>query len=139
MPRGIQTTGWGFKGIRLFGIALGSARSVTGIEDRLRRQYGKFLYCQGATTMLLDVMVPDANSYHLFSPNGGRDWYAIDEDDAIIGTADEVYPGLLAHLDGMEALTDHAWKNGPIDLASPEGRGLLEGAGFTVVEGNSGS
>ena len=129
MPREIQMSDLCFNGIRLFGIALGSARSVTKLEDELQHYRKQYLYRQGGTTM-----VPGADSYKLFSPNEGKDWYAINEDHQIMGTADDVYPGLLKHLDGMEVLTGHAGKYGPIDPSSLEGKDLLEKAGFTVAK-----
>lgn len=132
MPRGIDMSGLCFSGIKLFGITFGSARSVTKMEDELQYHRKQYLYRQGGTTL-----VPGADSYKLFSPNGGKDWYAINEDHQIMGTADEVYSGLLKHLDGMEVLTGHVGKYGPIDPASTEGKDLLERAGFKVTEETS--
>ncbi len=129
MPKGIYFTGGKFTGIEIFGIAIGSARSINDMEKIITSRKEKFLYCQGA-----NMMVPGANPYRIFSPNGGGDWYAIDEGHRIIGTAEEVYPGLLQSLDALEAIKDQVRGGKTIDPASSQGRSLLERAGFTVVE-----
>ncbi|MFC1629723.1 hypothetical protein ACFL11_00645 [Patescibacteria group bacterium] len=62
--------------------------------------------------------------YDLRSLDGGKQWHAVQEDCdkgvTILGTAEEVFPGLLDHLQGLDALTSYARKNGPL---TPE-RGL---------------
>src|SRR5574344_1518296 len=58
-------------------------------------------------------------SYQLRSFDGGRNWYAVETDSSSViikGKAEEVFPGLLAHLDGLDKLTDYVEKNGPITL-----------------------
>jgi len=77
-------------------------------------------------------------SYQLRSFDGGLHWYAINnEKDGVIikGLAEEVFPGLLAHLEGWEKLTKYVEKNGPITLSgsrSAEDLSVLAKAGFTV-------
>lgn len=79
--------------------------------------------------------------YELLSFDGGKRWYAVERNDGgavvILGTADEVFPGLLSRLYGMDALVAYTKKNGPITLLGARAktdRGLLEAAGFTVTE-----
>lgn len=79
--------------------------------------------------------------YELLSFDGGKRWYAVEQgrnDEIIIrGTAEEVFPGLLAHLHGWDALIKHAVKNGPLTLSGERAetdRTLLESAGFTVTK-----
>lgn len=77
-------------------------------------------------------------SYQLRSFDGGLHWYAINcEKNGVIikGLAEEVFPGLLAHLEGWEKLTKYVEKNGPITLSgsrSAEDLSVLAKAGFTV-------
>lgn len=78
--------------------------------------------------------------YNLFSMDGGKTWYArkFHEDGtiSIAGPAEVIFPGLLEHLQGMDALINYVKENGPIDLASPTSEGIsaLTGAGFTVTK-----
>lgn len=79
--------------------------------------------------------------YELLSFDAGKRWYAVDRDDGgaviIRGVADDVFPGLLSHLDGMDALVTYVKKNGPLTLSENQvetDRTLLESAGFTVTE-----
>jgi hypothetical protein len=75
-------------------------------------------------------------SYDLRSFDGGKHWYAIDpkEDGVVIlGLAEEVYPGLLAHLANMDALTSRVESKGPLNLNNPNDVQLLQKIGFTVT------
>ncbi len=100
------------------------------LNEKLSWFQGTYLHKGGATTMM-----PDVSSYHLFSSNGGRDWCALGERQEILGPVEKIYPGLLAHLDGMDALLDHVKTHGAIgsqgQVTSDE-IGLLKKAGFTV-------
>ena len=78
-------------------------------------------------------------NYEIRSWDGGMNWYAIDHDfDSkefkILGDAEELYPGLLEHIIGMDQLTKHVQDNGSIKLdgTDPLGVDALENAGFTV-------
>jgi hypothetical protein len=84
-------------------------------------------------------------TYELLSFDGGKMWYAVErgKDNSIIirGTAEAVFPGLLSHLEGIDALVEYAEKYGPLTLAGTLAGGnaetqkaLLEGAGFTVLK-----
>lgn len=77
-------------------------------------------------------------SYQLRSFDGGRNWYAVETDNGsmiIKGKAEEVFPGLLAHLEGWDKFIDYVEKNGPITLSgkrATEELSILTGAGFAV-------
>jgi len=88
-----------------------------------------YLEKSGATTS-----VPNANPYRLLSIDGGKTWLAIDEKRNILGLAEKVYPGLLAHLKGMDPLIAYVEKHGPIGYhpITNEEIKLLEDAGFEV-------
>lgn len=80
------------------------------------------------------------DDYELLSFNGGKRWYAVirDGEGAVVirGSADEVFPGLLEHLQGMDALIAYAKKNGPITLVGPNASAelkVLQRAGFMVM------
>ena len=95
-----------------------------------------YLWKTGGTTL-----VPNANFYRLFSADGGKNWYALEnpskvtDEVKILGTADKIYPGLLKSLHAMDVLNEYIKKNGPLTFS--EGRRevekkLLEDAGFSV-------
>ena len=99
---------------------------------------GTYLSKQGGTAMLKGF---DILNYHLKSFDGGKIWYAIDNDKwfndkglIILGKADDVYPGLLSHLDGLDKLTKHVEDNGPIDPGqiTQEQIDILDKAGIAV-------
>lgn len=75
-------------------------------------------------------------SYHLVSIDGGLKWYAMEKDSdgstIILGLSEEIFPGLIEHLKGMDRLTEYVLKNGPIEHIGPEEAKILGDAGFTV-------
>lgn len=85
----------------------------------------------GGTVMLTGEFI----NYNLKTFDSGKHWYAIEYDDCwgmtILGEAEDVYPGLLKHIDAMDKLTNHVSINGPIDLSSSDAD-LLRDAGFTI-------
>lgn len=97
-----------------------------------------YLVKQGGT-----MMIPNANSYYLISLDSGKNWYAVDNEKRfnnkeiiILGTADSIYPNLLKHINGMDALTKYVEKNGTIGSKpiNQEDIKMLENAGFEVVK-----
>lgn len=79
--------------------------------------------------------------YELLSFDGGKRWYAVKrgEDGAVIiqGIADEVFPGLLGQIDGLDALMEYVKKNGPLTFLGERAKidqAFLKAAGFTVTE-----
>ncbi|MCJ7793147.1 MAG: hypothetical protein MUP45_04185, partial [Candidatus Marinimicrobia bacterium] len=81
--------------------------------------------------------------YDLRSYDGGLIWYAVEvtsEGLKILGKADEIFPGLISELEGMNNLIRYITEYGPLfSSLSFEGetaeheRRLLEEAGFQVV------
>lgn len=106
--------------------------SVSKDMQNLAYYKARYLWKSGATQ--------GYGSYQLRSFDGGLNWYAVDTDVesgsvTIKGLAEEVFPGLLAELEGWDRLMDYAIKNGPITLSgnrAAEDLSALTGAGFTV-------
>jgi hypothetical protein len=73
--------------------------------------------------------------YDLRTFDGGKNWYAVTDTDkgvTILGTAEEIHPGLLAHNAGMDALLKSVKQNGPVDISNPDQLKLLTNAGFSI-------
>ncbi len=74
--------------------------------DELQYYKTTYLHVQGTTEINNQIV-----NYHLFSPDGGQNWYAAQEmgNEAIkiMGTVDEVYPKLIAHLTIKANLTSN--------------------------------
>ena len=93
------------------------------------------------TTMLREQgWSQEVGNYDLRSFDGGKRWYAVEHDknDGMIirGVAEDIFPGLLGRIRGMEALTTYAAQNGPITLSGERAafdRAALEAAGFSVT------
>lgn len=79
-------------------------------------------------------------NYTLRSWDGGKTWYAIEYDREceggwgirILGEVDTLYPGLLKHIEGMDAFSKYIDEKGTIDGTDPEGLKILENAGFIL-------
>lgn len=75
-------------------------------------------------------------NYDLRSWDGGKNWYAVEFDNnwgmKILGDVKLIYPNLLEHIEGMNALYKFVKENGAIDGTNPKGIEALEKAGFTV-------
>lgn len=108
--------------------AIDRAQAAERAESELAYYHARYKWMIGANK--------EYGSYKLLSPNGGRDWYAPDENGAL-RPAEEVYPGLVAREQGWDALINYAKENGPLTLGAPDRldqeKRLLEGAGFTVI------
>lgn len=115
--------------MRLFGLSLRSARSARYDAEELAYYQGKYRTQTGSTRLVRGF---DQVDYRLLSPNGGRDWYVLDERDAVVGPVEEVYPGLLDSLAAVDSLVRLAEAGAPVDPASKGGAALLEAAGFDV-------
>lgn len=78
-------------------------------------------------------------NYNLRSWDGGKNWYAIDQELCfrfgevkILGEAETIYPGLLKHLKAWNKLTEYVEKNGPLNPTDTEALQLIEAAGFKI-------
>lgn len=85
----------------------------------------------------------DGNSfnYDIRSWDGGKVWYAVEIDKdcvdglwgiKILGRANDLYPGLVQHIQSWDVLTKYVEKYGSINPNDPEGMKLLEGVGATI-------
>ena len=123
-------------------IAVGLVAHNTARENkRLRRNADyiakTYLRKQGVTTLYPGAKGQNFN-YELRSFDAGKTWYAVKYDFeketvTVLGDAETVYPGLLKHLDAMDALTTYVSKQGTLNLNESLERNLLENAGFQVV------
>lgn len=98
-------------------------------SDRTLSYTTRHLDSKVGGTMLL---TGDNINYNLKTWDSGNHWYAIEYDDdwgvIILGEAEEIYPGLLRHLDALDNLISHGPITNSADLD------LLRAVGFTVVE-----
>jgi len=89
----------------------------------------------GGTSMLTDG---EFINYQLKTFDSGKTWYAIEYDDdwgvTILGEAEDIFPGLLQHLEAMNELQQYVQENGPIRGFQSGEIKLLENAGFEVTE-----
>jgi len=76
--------------------------------------------------------------YSIASFDGGRSWYAVSisnlnnvagRDFRIFGPAEDIYPGLLVKIDGMEQLRTYVIAHGSTNPHDPRDRALLKSAG----------
>lgn len=82
----------------------------------------------------------DYGSYDLRSFDGGQNWYAVKsafgktgpEKVEILGSAEQVFPGLLKKINGMEELCNYAKRKGPITELGPSEIEMFEKAGFKL-------
>lgn len=117
-------------------IGFYKGRNSLGSEMKNLKAYKeRYLYKQG-----IDIKF---GKYDLISLDGGKRWYAFEysQDNnweiMIKGPAEEIFPGLLAHLNGFDALIKYARENGPISFSERTiGKDIeiLEGAGFNIIK-----
>lgn len=84
------------------------------------------------------LLTGDWINYNLKTFDSGKTWYAIEYDAGwgmtILGKAEDVYPGLLDHIEAIDRLSEYANNNGPLSFGTRSEIKLLEDAGFTVTE-----
>lgn len=82
-------------------------------------------------------------NYHLKSWDGGKTWYAVEYDEdcvdglwglKILGLAEELYPGLIDHINGWDNLVEYVKEHGPISPEDTAGLLALKNAGFDVIK-----
>lgn len=117
--------------IGLFVWGIWNQTAAKELRKQLASYEKRYTWRVGATSFLGQG---EKSSYRLFSLDGGKTWYVVDKDNQILGAAEQVHPGLLKHLDGMERFLDHVAEHKDIDPTTSEGRALLEGAGLTVTK-----
>lgn len=109
-------------------------------EDRLSKSVDylleRYQIKSGGTSLFNGKML----NYNLQSFDGGKIWYACeygkDWEVIILGKAEEIYPGLVKHLDAWDKLTKYVEKNGAIGSKpiTEEEKQMLKDANFTVEE-----
>jgi len=82
-------------------------------------------------------------NYNLKSWDGGKVWYAVEYDEdcvdglwglKILGLAEELYPGLIDHIEGWDNLVEYVSEHGPISINDTTGLNALKKAGFDVIK-----
>jgi hypothetical protein len=115
------------------GFNLNQRSDIDKLNSTVSYYNSTFLRHQGYTAF------NDYGNYEIQSFDGGLNWYAVQRDgNAIIiqGLAEDVYPGLTGHIQGIDALFDYVAKNGPIGSGpiTSEALKVLEDAGFSVEQ-----
>ena len=134
-----------FSGLVLHGIFSPKMRHYNSMKERQAERNKIELSHQGGGILYLPPNWDKEKdgkyfNYNLRSWDAGKTWYVIDYDEEcgdgwgiiILGNAREMYPGLLEHIEGMDALTKYVEDNGSIGGDDSLGIEALENAGFTV-------
>lgn len=133
-------------GVSIMGLIYSpKVQELNRLNERLQERATVHLREQGGTALYYppnwDKETDGSHfNYMIHSWDGGKNWYATEYDKdcgkswgiTILGDAKEMYPGLLEHIKGMDALYDYVENNGSIDGTDPAGLEALEDAGFTV-------
>lgn len=62
-----------------------------------------------STYLIKSGWTDNSDYYHLFSCDAGNNWYAMGKDGvSIIGPAEEIYPGLVRHLEKENSLIKYS-------------------------------
>jgi lipopolysaccharide export system protein LptA len=133
-------------GIAFGGIALGVALAFFGGRQSVFRsiEYRRdqrsltwynqtFLRKQGVTTLYGDDKTP--YTYCLWSMDGGKTWYEVDEKGDKFRIIREADPKLVETITAWGNLADYVFKHGPLTLTgerAAEELRLLQGSGLTV-------
>lgn len=77
--------------------------------------------------------------FQLRSFDGGKHWYTVNTEAGVVieGLAEEKFPGLLTHLEGIDRLVEYTKENGPITLAgdrSAKDIEVLAGIDFKIED-----
>jgi len=134
----------------IIGLLVGKEYLKSDNEKRLERdnKYMSETYLRkhgGTSTYGEGEIGKDFVNYDLRSWDAGKNWYAVDYDFdtetvKIMGEAEEVYPGLLKHLEAWDALTNHVIENGSITLNGDRAQKdaeILNNAGFEIKKGDT--
>lgn len=69
------------------------------LKKELAFYKNKYLHRRGSTLFKGKTI-----SYNMLSTNGGKNWYLMDKEDAIIGDVESIHPGLIKHLTNIDCL-----------------------------------
>jgi len=125
-----------------YGLIIPKVQEWKRMKESLKNHKDTYLQKTGATSLYFPpgwnkIRDGKSFSYSLRSFDGGKNWYAIDKEKlfdevVILGSIEDIYPGLLEHLDGFDDLFNYVSKNGPLDVTNSEDLKTLTDAGFTV-------
>ena len=130
-----------FGGLTIYNYLNPKLQELKRIKER-QKEINKIelTYNGGGTLYLPPNWSKKVFNYNLRSWDSGKTWYAVEFNKdcsgrlpgfKILGNADELYPGLIEHIEGWDTLSKHVEKNGPIE-ADSIGLNILKKAGFTV-------
>ena len=113
-------------------VIVTQALDIHYLEEDVAHYRSQYIYTSGGNA--------DYPSYQLASFDGGKNWYAIEfyADDwgvHVLGSAEEVYPGLLERIEALDALFAYVEEHGALTLTGEDAdkqREILENLGFTV-------
>ena len=119
------------------GVVLHHLKSDLNSSERNYARLTEHWDSKGGGTMLL---TGEWINYNLKTYDDGAHWYAIEYNDewgvVILGEAEEIYPGLLAHIDAWDKITKRVAERGPISLEdiTDEDIQALQRIGLEVTE-----
>lgn len=109
-------------------------RRVKSMQRELDHYHNTYKIRQGATSLWAGSKGEMLN-YYLESFDGGLNWYVMRQDGNnryVQGNVENVYPGLLKHLNAMDALTQRVESRGPLNLGDSQDVKFLQNVGFQV-------
>jgi hypothetical protein len=109
-------------------------RNMKSMRRELDYYHNTYKIRQGGTSLWAGSKGEPLN-YLLESFDGGLNWYVIRTDGSnryVQGNVENVYPGLLKHLQAMDALTARMESQGPLDLDKASDVKFLQNVGFEV-------
>jgi hypothetical protein len=116
------------------GLATTTKKELNKQLEIVKNYETTYLTKHGGTRLNNDEML----CYNLLSFDGGKIWYAFEygknSEVLIMGTAENVYPGLLAHLDAWDKIRAYMDEHGAInqDSITPELQELMDKAKLKI-------
>lgn len=98
--------------------------------------YQKTYLSKSGATMLWRGSNGKVLSYNLHSIDGGNSWFVVQSQGQslkVLGDVETVYPGLMKHLEGMDALTERVKQNKLLDFHNSNDVNLLKNIGLYVI------
>lgn len=105
---------------------------------RMQREldyYASAYKCRNGVTSLWSGSNGEMLTYELRSFDDGLNWYVIRRNKNNVyvqGNAENVYPGLLQHLNAMDELYRRVKENGPLNISNSDDLNCLKNAGFEI-------
>ncbi len=109
--------------------------TIRALRKEVTYYQTNYQYKVGTTALYDGYSLTNPLSYRLATFDGGKNWYALDtkaDEVVVVGSAEEIYPKLLKHLNDMDLLFERI-KHGPItNFSDPKDIELLKNVGVTV-------